>query len=167
LDTKRHNIGVQDITIALKLVYAAARTVMPLSYVLLEEANSADDAPYNGTRCSYEWRSLNAPTLKGFLLKIFVFITKTPLWGPLFTLFAARSGLFKVNCRLTLAASRQDLFTPLSADASTYARCLLQLHCAHDWYLLPRDDVNPCAGFAADVCSRTGDLQAASGSEIL
>jgi hypothetical protein len=85
---------------------------MPGSYVLLEEADSDDDAAYNGTNCSYEWRSLKAPTIKGFLLKFVVFITKTPLWGPVYFLFASRSGLFKVCCSSVLASSDLDLCIP-------------------------------------------------------
>lgn len=69
---------------------------MPSSFVVLPEADSDDDAAYNGTDCAYEWKSLKAPTLKGFLLRLVLWITHTPLWGPFYTLFAKRSGVFKV-----------------------------------------------------------------------
>lgn len=72
---------------------------MPASFAILPEADTDDDDAYNGTDCSYEWRSLKAPTLKGILLRIVVWITRSPLWGPFYSHFARRSGVFKARLR--------------------------------------------------------------------
>ena len=83
---------------------------MPASFVVLPEADSSDDEAYNGTTCSYEWRSLKAPTLKGFLLRLVVCITQSPLWGVFYAFFARRSGVFQVClCCTTHCQHQHDL----------------------------------------------------------
>ena len=69
---------------------------MSSTFVVLPEADSSDEEAYNCTACSYEWKSLKAPTLKGFLLRLVVLITRSPLWGVFYAFFARRSGIFKV-----------------------------------------------------------------------
>ena len=156
-----------------KNLSSGTRNVMPASFVVLPEADSSNDAAYDGTDCSYEWRSLKAPTVKGVLLRLLVWLTWTPLWAPFYAFFARRSGVFKVRsrplkywCSASTSQQQYDLDNPAAHTQlllwsvpweTLWADCWPSTHmCKH-----------LSAGAERDICARAGDLQATSGSAVL
>jgi hypothetical protein len=62
-------------------------------------AADVDDRNAYSPDVAYDWRPLKAPTVKGFALRMLVWMTRGPLWPALYKLFATRSGVFKVLAR--------------------------------------------------------------------